>query len=253
MVEKTLFGNSQKEKFRTSSFFLLPSSFAKKRDRTSSFFLLPSSFAKVRRAFTIVELLVVIGIIGVLLGIVTTAVTSSVKNARVRRAEAMAKALQQAISAYYAQEGRWPGAIEGKTSSMGNKSKYTFTGKEADGILQEIVRNSVGASASRPLVDASALFVADSGRLRGDGCFDNHSDSSLSSYCGKDKCINGIDFSIAANKSSKTTIPIGQMAFGWQGRQNGKFCRFWITYNSLTDSVAVTRKHPEKEYPEDWE
>lgn len=208
---------------------------------------------KSKRAFTIVELLVVIGIIGVLLGIISTAATSSVKNSRVRRAEAMAKALQQSIAAYYAQEGKWPGAIENRTSNMGDKSKYTFTGNEADGILQEVVRNSVGTSASRPLVDASALFVADSSRVRGDGCFDNHSDATLSSYCGRDKCINGIDFSIAANKNSKARIPLNQMSFGWQGRQNGKFCRFWITYNALTDSVSVTRKHPMKDYPADWE
>ena len=206
-----------------------------------------------KKGFTIVELLVVIGIIGVLLTIITTAATSSVRNARVRRAEAMAKALQQAISAYYAQEGRWPGAIESKSGSMGNQSKYTFTGREADGIFQEIVRNSVGAGASRPLVDASALFVANSGSLRRDGCFDNHSDNTLSSYCGSDKCINGLDFSIAANRNSKTPLSISQMAFGWQGRQNGKFCRFWITYNALTDSVTVTRKHPDKVYPPDWE
>ena len=144
----------------------------------------PFPFAKARRAFTIVELLIVIGIIGILLGIVTTAATSSVKNARVRRGEAMASALQQAISAYYAQEGHWPGAIESQTEKMGNKSKYTFSGAEADSILQEIVRKSVGASASRPLVDASALFVADSSRVRNNGCFDNHSARELSSYCG---------------------------------------------------------------------
>ena len=192
-----------------------------KNIHTSSFFLLPSSFTKARRAFTIVELLVVIGIIGILLGIVTTAVTSSVKNARIRKAEATAKALQQAIAAYYAQEGRWPGAIESKAGNMGNKSKYTFSGGEADKIFQEIVRSSVGANASRPLVDATALFVADSGRVRGDGCFDNHSVKSLSSYCGNNNCINGIDFSIAANKNSKSKISVNQMAFGWQGRQNG--------------------------------
>ena len=67
------------------------------------------------------------------------------------------------------------------------------------------------------------------------------------------RCINGVDFTIASAKNSKTPIPLNQMSFGWQGRQNGKFCRFWITYNALTDSVTVTRKHPEKQYPADWE
>ena len=209
-----------------------------------------------RHAFTIVELLVVIAIIGVLLGIVTTAATSSVKSARVRRANVMAKALQQAIAAYYAQKGTWPEKIENKTQNMGNKSKYTFTGSEADNIFHEIVKDSVGASASRPLVDASALFVADSTKLRGaggEGCFDNHSDKNSSSYCGDQHCINGVDFSLASKKDSKVRIPIDNMAFGWQGRKHGKFCRFWITYNALTDSVTVTRQHPDKSYPVDWE
>ena len=227
----------------------------KEKFRTSSLFLLPSSFPKARRAFTIVELLVVIAIIGVLLGIVTTAATSSVKNARVRRADAMGRALQQAIAAYHAQEGRWPGAIESKANSSENKVKITLTGDEADGVFREIVKNSVGTSASRPLVDASALFVADSGRLKngGDGCFDVHGDRSSKAYCGDQRCINGVDFALASKKDSKVRIPLDRMAFGWQGRANGKFCRYWITYNSQTDSVEVSRKHPDKDYPADWE
>ena len=227
----------------------------KEKFRTSSLFLIPSSFPKARSAFTIVELLVVIAIIGVLLGIVTTAATSSVKNARVRRADAMGRALQQAIAAYHAQEGRWPGAIESKANSSENKVKITLTGDEADGVFREIVKNSVGTSASRPLVDASALFVADSGRLKngGDGCFDVHGDRSSKAYCGDQRCINGVDFSLASKKDSKVRIPLDRMAFGWQGRTNGKFCRYWITYNSQTDSVSVSRRHPDKDYPADWE
>ena len=208
---------------------------------------------KARRAFTIVELLVVIAIIGVLLGIVTTAATSSVKNARSRRAEAMGRALEQAIAAYYAQEGKWPDAIESRSSSMGNKIKYTFSATEADQIFRDVVRKSVGSSVSRPLVDATALFVANAGRVHGDGCFDVHSDRNSSAYCGDQRCINGVDFSLASKKDSKVHIPLNSMAFGWQGRTNGKFCRYWITYNSQTDSVSVSRKHPEKTYPSDWD
>ena len=116
------------------------------------------------------------------------------------------------------------------------------------------MKNSVGANVSRPLVDATALFVADAGRLKNDGCFDNHSDRTSTSYCGDNHCINGVDFATAVKKGQKKQpIPIGSMAFGWQGRTNGKFCRFWITYNSQTDSVTVSRKHPDKTYPPDWE
>ena len=245
--------NKKEKKIRTSSFLV-------RRSLGGGGFLLPSSFEKVRRGFTIVELLVVIAIIGVLLGIVTTAATSSVKNARVRRADAMGRALQQAIAAYHAQEGKWPGAIESKANSTGDNVNYTLTGDEADQVFRDIVKNSVGASASRPLVDASALFVADASRLKngGDGCFDNHGDRTSgsgksSSYCGDQRCINGVDFSLASKKDSKVRIPIDRMAFGWQGRTNGKFCRYWITYNSQTDSVSVTRKHPGKSYPANWE
>lgn len=206
--------------------------------------------------FTIVELLVVISIIGILLGIVTTAATGSIKNGRTRRAEAMANALQQSIAAYYAQEGRWPAIIESRSGNMGNKTKYTFSSTEADQIFQEIVRKSVGSGASRPLVDVSALFVANADRVRNDhhdGCFDVHGDRNSDVYCGNKHCINGVDFSLAANRESKSYIPLNNMAFGWQGRTYGKFCRFWITYNSQTDSVSVSRKHPERTYPADWE
>ena len=208
-----------------------------------------------KKGFSIVEILVVVAILGILLGIVSSAVVGSVKNGRKRRAEAMCSMLNQAISTYYQQTGRWPSKIESKSGSMGNKSKYTFTGSEADEIVQEIVENSVGKKAERYLIDASALFVADANKLRngGNGCFDNHGDRSSTSFCGDQKCINGVDFSMASNPKSKNHIDIGNMAFGYAGTTSGKFCRFWITYHSQTDTVTVSRKHPGKTYPDSWE
>ena len=226
-----------------------------KNNHTSSFFLLPSSFVKAHSAFTIVELLVVVAIIGILLGIVVTAVTGSMKTARRNRADAMCSALEQAIATYHVQEGKWPGAIEIKAGHISDKPKYTFTANEGDVILSEIVDRSVGENASRPLIDVSALFVADKGRVRGDGCFDNHGDKAQnsgrkSSYCGDQHCIAGMNYTeaVRGGKLSK-----GNMAYGWQGVKNGKFCRFWITYNAMTDSVSVSRQHPERNYPGDWE
>lgn len=208
-----------------------------------------------KRGFTIVELLVVVAILGILLGIVSTAVTGAVKNGRKRRAEAMCKMMEQAIATYCQQEGDWPTAIKNRVNSMGDKSKYTFSGGEADSIFREIVRDSVGKSANRYLIDASALFVADAGKLKnnGEGCYDNHHDRQCTSFCGDQRCINGVDFSMASNPKSKNHIDIGSMAFGYAGTGSGKFCRFWITYNSQTDTVTVSRQNPDKGYPNNWE
>ena len=207
------------------------------------------------RAFTIVEIMVVVAILGILLGIVSVAVTGTVKNSRKRRADAMCSMFEQAIATYYQQEGKWPSQIESQSGSMGNSTKYTFSPSETDAIMREIVEGSTGRNSKRYLIDASALFVADANRLKnsGNGCYDNHSDRSSSSFCGNMHCINGVDFTAVSNPSSKNHLDIGSMAFGYAGTKQGKFCRFWITYNSQTDSVTVSRKNPKVSYPDDWE
>ena len=212
-----------------------------------------------KRGFTIVEVIVVIAILGILLGIVSTAVVGSVKNGRKRRAEATCSMLEQALATYYQQKGSWPGAIESKTEGMVNETKHVFSATETDSIIRELVKDSVGRTATRYVIDASALFVTTAGKLKngGNGCFDNHSDRSCKSYCGNQRCIGGLDFMTASNPKSKDHIGIDNMAFGYAGTKHGKFCRFWITYNGQTDTVKVTRKHPDLdragEYPPDWE
>ena len=64
-----------------------------------------------KKGFTIVELIMVVGIIGVLLGIVTTAASSSIKQSRQRKADACCTIIRQGLETYYAQEGKWPGSI----------------------------------------------------------------------------------------------------------------------------------------------
>ena len=201
-----------------------------------------------KKAFTLVELLVVVAIIGILIGIISTVASSSMKSARAKRADAMCSTLQQAISAYYAQneEGKWPDAINNRIDDM-NKTIITLTPTEADEVFRQIVKQSVGANATSPLIDASALFVARASSVNNDGkgCFDNHSNpKNTDTYCGDKKCISGVDFAEASKKDGKHHIPLSDMAFGWQGVEFGRFRRFWITYNAKTDSVSVTKDKP---------
>jgi hypothetical protein len=49
-----------------------------------------------------------------------------------------------------------------------------------------------------------------------------------------------MDFTEAVKKGAKNRISLSQMAFGYQGTEEGRFCRFKISYNGATDSVKVT-------------
>ena len=203
-----------------------------------------------RRAFTIVELLIVIAVIGILGAIVTNAAAGAIRNARGKRADMMCTALEQAFAAYYAQEGKWPDEIEKKADGgdMGDKDTYTFTPEETDSIFFDVVGKGFGKKGKKSvLVDATGLFVASRSKLGngGKGCYDNHGNPrDKSTYCGGRGCINGVDFTTAIAKSGKYHIRFADMAFGFQGPETGKFCRFWVTYNSKTDSVSVSRKGP---------
>lgn len=199
---------------------------------------------KLKKGFTIIELMVVIAILGVLMTIIVIAAGGVQKAGREKRATAMCSALQQAISAYYAQEGRWPSAIETKASNMADET-YTFDASTTDEIFREVVGKGFGkgSGARSMLVDATALFVARTSALKdgGKGCRDNHTDRTKSNYCGGQGCVAGIDFSEAIKKGSKSRIPLAQMSFGYPGKEYGRFCRFWITYNGKTDTVTVSK------------
>ena len=58
---------------------------------------------KTKRGFTIIELMLVVGILAILITIVVVAASGVQKASREKRAIAMASALEQALGAYYAQ------------------------------------------------------------------------------------------------------------------------------------------------------
>ena len=204
-----------------------------------------------RRGFTIVELLIVIAIIGILGTIVTTGALGALKNARAKRCEGMRVALEQGLNAYYSQEGKWPKTIVDKAAGGIDTDTYLFSADECDKILQEVVGKGFGKYGKKSvLVDATGLFVARKNSLGngGKGCYDNHRDNSTEgrkTYCAGRGCINGVEFSVATARSGKHHIRFQDMSFGFQGPNEGKFCRFWVQYNGKTDSVRVLTRGPD--------
>lgn len=176
---------------------------------------------KCRKAFTIVELMMVIGIIGVLMGIVTTAAASSIRQARANKANALCKIVEQGIATYYAQKGEWPGGVNVDNLSQDyGSSTHTFSATEVRQIVADLVMESKNAN---PMMDISALFVsAKSGE--------------------KTDRNSGMDFmdAIHGTKKNPQRMKVAQMNFGYPETDHGYFRRFNIYYSIPTDEMKVT-------------
>ena len=175
-----------------------------------------------RRGFTIVELMMVIGVIAVLMTIVTTTAMSSMRGSREKMAEAMRVALQSAITTYQAQDsgGKWPSEIE---SYAENAETAVLSESDAQKVFQKIVQMSIGQGEKYlPLIDPKGLIVAPYGVMDGKGA--------------------GRSFSAARQGDGRRQkLPVAQMAFGYQGKMTGRFHRFNIVSHAQTDSVEVSK------------
>lgn len=170
-----------------------------------------------KKAFTVIELMLVIAILGILITIVTTAASSAMKSAREKRRQAMALVLREGIAAYYARNGKWPGNIESKAVKGDD---HTFVGGEADAVFRVVVKESTGRK--NPYLDPHALFVAPSGVT--------------------DNKAPGIAFAEARAKEPpphRRRLNISEMSFGYQDPSSGRFRRFKIVYRATSDSVEV--------------
>jgi len=175
----------------------------------------------VRKGFTIVEMLMVLGIIAVLLGLVTTAATTAIKHARDRKAQACLQIIQAGIATYRAQKGEWPGQLKSYSENglPNNRHTYQLSTDEYDQVVATVVRESVNTSSGNPMMDVTGLVVAPR--------------SSNGSW--------GIEFREAIKKRKHGGhIDIDSMAFGYQN-SSGRFSRFKITYNGDSDHVTVSQ------------
>ncbi len=190
---------------------------------------------KTRRGFTIVEMLVVIGIIGILLGIVTTAASSSIKQARSRKADACCTLVQQGIATYYAQYGKWPGSIGGRIESgisartndegsdgQADADKYVLNASEIDDMIRTMIEE---AKKGNPLMDISGLYVSRQSGEKNDRHF-------------------GMDFmdAVRGTKRSKKKMKVAEMHFGYPETDHGWFRRFKVVYSIPTDSMKVSKQ-----------
>lgn len=187
-----------------------------------------------RGGFTLVEMLMVVAVLSILMTIAIGVGKNAFEGGRAERQKAMRMALEQAVAAYYAQEGEWPKAIE-RRIEQGDADSVQLTSAEANSVFQDVVGKAYGKSGTvkAELIDAAGLFVCRESPAIDQGRAD------------------GIDFSRATAKGSKRRIALSQMAFGYaQPSDNykqipgaaGKFIRFTLTYNAKTDSVSVGPK-----------
>lgn len=181
-----------------------------------------------RKGFTIVELMMVVGILSVLVTIVTTAASGAIKQARARKADALVTMVNSGIATYYAQNDEWPDFdSDGRTGNYRmsggtiDTDRYELTDSECDRVIRELIKKSVEVS---PLIDITGLFVARSGMVT-------------------DKTV-GMDFMVALKgdkKKSPKKMKVSDMMFGYPDTDTGRFHRFRMIYSIPTDQLTVTK------------
>ncbi len=185
---------------------------------------------KIRRnGFTIVEMLMVIGVLAILTAIITTAASSAVRQARSRRAEAMRMVLQTGIATYHAQRGNWPpkgGTLDSwSDDGIGRQGVHVayLSDESYDKMMTFLVKECVDRSKS-PIMDVSGFTVA-----------------TRAAASRSDKKGYGQDFrsAVAKNKKHGATLKVSEMVFGYTTTKDGHFRRFVVKYNADSDSVAV--------------
>ena len=182
-----------------------------------------------KKGFTIVELMLVIGIIAVLMGIITTAASSSIKSSRSRKADVLCTMVQAGLATYYEQKGEWPVSI----STTGNQAEGAGNNRDPDSIelSAEQVRTSVKklideAKQNNPMMDISGLFVSRSQGERNTGP------------------AMGLDFmqAIRGTKQSRKKMKTAEMYFGYPDANTGYFLRFKMVYSISADQLTVSKQ-----------
>ena len=183
----------------------------------------------------------VIGIIAVLMGIITTAASTSIKSSRGRRAEALCTLVQAGLATYYEQKGEWPVTI----STTGQQEDGKGNSKDPDSIVltgaqvRQCVKALVDeAKQNNPMMDISGLFVSrEPGELNGGG-------GQIGQQTAKVKSAYGMNFmdAIRGTKQSKRKMKTSEMYFGYPDPETGYFLRFKMVYSVPGDTITVSKQ-----------
>jgi prepilin-type N-terminal cleavage/methylation domain-containing protein len=190
-----------------------------------------------KKGFTLVELMMVIAILAVLLGIITTAAMASIRKARERRTQASKLTLQNGIAAYKAsRKHEWPGRIEDWASEANHNGKLGYLSNgDYDKVVQELLKVSAGKGAKNRVLDPVGLLVMNA----------SNQDGSRSS----------VDYRSAATKKGKygKRMSAREMTVVYQDAGSGRAYRFVIEYNTESDEVTVmTQGEYNGKYNPNW-
>jgi len=188
----------------------------------------------------------VIGVIVILMGVVTTAAAQSIRASRSRRADALCSLVQAGMNAYYARYDEWPGSIGSKIASgsistkgndeeadgTSNNAMYVLSGTEVRDVVKALVDETRNGN---PVMDISGLFVSrHDGELSGSG---NGSSAKVHKAYGMDFMS-----AIHGTRTSKKKMKTSEMYFGYPDPSTGYFLRFKMVYSIPTDQFTVSKQ-----------
>ncbi len=163
-----------------------------------------------RRGFTILELLIVVSIIAIIATLAIGAAIKSVKQARNRRVDTMARGLEIALANYRAQENTWPFSIDDFVQDQNDRSRYWIHGKNNAKAFKKLYDGSGGQKKSAYLEASSYLVLSGGSR---------------------------VSLRVAIDKGRTDAV------FGYPLPDNtSRFCCYCLCYNPLTDTVKVVRQ-----------
>jgi type II secretory pathway pseudopilin PulG len=163
----------------------------------------------------------VIAILAVLLGIVTTAATASGRQSRDRQAQAMKQTLQNGIAAYRVRKDKWPEKLEKWADQEHDGTVGYLSRGDYDKVVQEILRVSTGRNAKNRVMDPVGLAVIP-----------------VSESDGKIDCMNFRAVTTKNNKHAKQ-MEYNEMTVVYPKTDTGRAYRYVIEYNAESDEVTV--------------